>query len=120
MLAIPVLSSECERIFSSAKLLLTASRNRLLPNIIEANECLRAWFRDEEVERKQGGQDGLSGEGGGEARDEDWGSCNESDEESGEESDEGNNEENNEQSDEESHDIGWSDEDIEFEGTAHD
>jgi hypothetical protein len=44
MLAIPASSPECERIFSSAKLLITASQNRLHPNIIEANECLRAWF----------------------------------------------------------------------------
>ena len=84
------------------------------PNIVEANECLRAWFRDEEVERRQGGQDGLSREGGGVARDDDWGSCNESDEECGEESDEGNDDENNEESDEESYDTGWNDEDIQF------
>jgi hypothetical protein len=44
MLAIPLSSSECERIFSSAKLLITPSRNRLLPDVIEANECLRNWF----------------------------------------------------------------------------
>jgi hAT family C-terminal dimerisation region len=44
MLAIPATSAECERVFSSAKLLVTASRNRLLPDVIEANECLRNWF----------------------------------------------------------------------------
>ena len=44
MLALPATSAECERVFSSAKLLITASRNRLLPDIIEANECLRSWF----------------------------------------------------------------------------
>jgi hAT family C-terminal dimerisation region len=41
MLALPVSSAECERVFSSAKLLIT---NRCLkPDIIEANECLKAW-----------------------------------------------------------------------------
>ena len=115
MLALPASSAECERIFSSAKLLITASRNRLHPNIIEANECLRAWFRDEEVERKQGGQDSLSGEGGQEAKDDDWGSGNESDEESDDESDEGNDEENNEESDEESDNNEENDGDMELE-----
>jgi hAT family C-terminal dimerisation region len=37
-------SAECERIFSSAKLLVTSSRNRLRPDIIEASECLRNWL----------------------------------------------------------------------------
>jgi hAT family C-terminal dimerisation region len=40
MLAIPASSAECERIFSSAKILITASWNRLHPDVIEANECL--------------------------------------------------------------------------------
>lgn len=44
MLAIPLMSAECERIFSSAKHLITDSRNRLKADIIEANECLRSWF----------------------------------------------------------------------------
>jgi hypothetical protein len=44
MLAIPAMSSECERVFSSAKLLLTDRRNRLNPDAIEANECLRNWY----------------------------------------------------------------------------
>ena len=44
MLAIPMMSAECERVFSSAKHLVTDSRNRLNPDIIEANECLRHWF----------------------------------------------------------------------------
>ena len=59
MLALPASSAECERAFSSAKLLITASRNRLHPDIIEANECLRAWFgkpekSEEKVERGPG------------------------------------------------------------------
>jgi hAT family C-terminal dimerisation region len=44
MLAIPMMSAECERIFSRPKHLITDSRNRLNPEIIEANECLKHWF----------------------------------------------------------------------------
>jgi hAT family C-terminal dimerisation region len=43
MLSIPATSAECERTFSSAKLLLTDQRSRLKADIIEASECLRAW-----------------------------------------------------------------------------
>jgi hypothetical protein len=76
MLALPVSSTECERVFSSAKLLITASRNRLRPDIIEANECLKAWFgKPQQVEQDEhGGQDV------------DWASSKESGEKSGEES----------------------------------
>ena len=38
------MSAECERVFSSAKHLLTDPQNRLKANIIEANECLKSWF----------------------------------------------------------------------------
>ena len=44
MLAILLISAECERVFSSAKHLLNDSRNRLKANIIEANECVKSWF----------------------------------------------------------------------------
>jgi hypothetical protein len=44
MLAILMMSAECERVFSSVKHLLTDARNRLNPDIIEANECLKHWF----------------------------------------------------------------------------
>ena len=44
MLAIPPSSDACERLFSSAKLLLTDRRSRMKMDIIEANECLRSWF----------------------------------------------------------------------------
>ena len=43
-LAIPATSAECERIFSSAKKLVTPERNRLSDDIIEAIECLKAWW----------------------------------------------------------------------------
>ena len=44
ILAVPPMSDEIERIFSSAKLLLTDRRSRLKMDIIEANECLRSWY----------------------------------------------------------------------------
>ena len=44
MLAIPLISAKCERVFSSVKHLITDSRNRLKADIVEANECLKSWF----------------------------------------------------------------------------
>ncbi len=44
VLAVPAMSDECERLFSSAKLLLSDRRSRLGMDIIEASECLRAWY----------------------------------------------------------------------------
>jgi hypothetical protein len=41
-LAIPAMSVECERVFSSAKKMITPARNRLGDDIIEACECLKA------------------------------------------------------------------------------
>ena len=46
ILIIPTMSSECERVFSSAKLLLTDRRNRLGAGVIEAVEYLRAWSKN--------------------------------------------------------------------------
>ena len=40
-LAIPAISVECERVFSSAKKLITPERNYLNTRIIEASECLK-------------------------------------------------------------------------------
>jgi hAT family protein len=45
ILSIPAMSAECERVFSSAKLLLTDRRARMKEDTIEASECLRAWFQ---------------------------------------------------------------------------
>jgi hypothetical protein len=45
MLSIPAMSSECERMFSSTKILLSDRRARMKEDIIEASECLRSWFR---------------------------------------------------------------------------
>jgi hypothetical protein len=44
MLSIPMMSAECERAFSSAKLLIPDTRNRLSVDIIEANESLKGWY----------------------------------------------------------------------------
>ena len=92
MLALP---ATCERIFSSAKLLLAASRNCLQPDIIEANEYLRAWFgrQDSSNQTEEGGDLGSMKESIGERVDEnDWDSeesngDDESDEQSDEDSD---------------------------------
>jgi hypothetical protein len=63
-LAVPPMSDECERLFSSAKLLISDRRSALKMDIIEANECLRAWygkprkgtFDDKEVGIEEGEQ----------------------------------------------------------------
>src|SRR4030095_5704117 len=44
-LSCPAMSTECERVFSSAKKLLTPERNQLTEDIIEACECLKAWWK---------------------------------------------------------------------------
>jgi len=38
------MSDECERLFSSAKLTIVDRRGKLKADIIEACECLRAWY----------------------------------------------------------------------------
>ena len=43
-LAIPAMSTECERVFSNTKKLITPERNRLAEDIIEASECLKNWW----------------------------------------------------------------------------
>ena len=43
-LAIPAMSAECERVFSSAARLVTWLRNSLGDDAIEANECLKNWW----------------------------------------------------------------------------
>ena len=43
LLSIPAMFTECERVFSSCDLLLKPRRNRLLDDIVEANEYLCAW-----------------------------------------------------------------------------
>src|ERR1700722_1046806 len=43
LLCCPVISAECKRVFSGAKLLTSPNRNRLADDIIEAAECFRIW-----------------------------------------------------------------------------
>jgi hypothetical protein len=45
LFAIPGMSSECERAFSAAIRLLTDDRYNLKPDIIEADQCLKSWFK---------------------------------------------------------------------------
>lgn len=44
LFAMPGMSSECERAFSSAKRMITDERYSLKPDIIEADLCLKNWF----------------------------------------------------------------------------
>jgi hypothetical protein len=53
-LAIPAMSVECERVFSSTKKMLTPVRNRLGDDIIEACECLKAWWDNEMIRSEAG------------------------------------------------------------------
>jgi hypothetical protein len=41
--SIPAMSAECERVFSSGKLMISPQRNRLREDAIEAAELLKAW-----------------------------------------------------------------------------
>ena len=45
VLSIPAMSAECERVFSSSKILLDDRRARMKEDIVEASECLRAWLQ---------------------------------------------------------------------------
>jgi hypothetical protein len=44
-LSCPAMATECERVFSAAKRTLSPDRNALGPEVIEACECLRWWWR---------------------------------------------------------------------------
>jgi hypothetical protein len=49
--ASPAISCEYEQAFSSVKMLLTPERNSLGDNIIEALECLKAWWNNGLIKR---------------------------------------------------------------------
>ena len=51
LLSVPAMSAECERIFSSAGMMIVPKQNCLNDDIVEASECLRSWFL-----RKLGGE----------------------------------------------------------------
>jgi hypothetical protein len=42
-------SIECERVFSAAKKTITPERNTLSNKVIEACECLKAWWRNKVI-----------------------------------------------------------------------
>ena len=54
ILSCPVMSTECERAFSSINKLITPERNQLKEDIIEACECLKAWWRNSLIEQRFG------------------------------------------------------------------
>ena len=51
-LSCPAMSTEYERVFSSAKKPITPERNQLGEDIIEACECLKAWWRNSLIEQR--------------------------------------------------------------------
>jgi hypothetical protein len=54
LLSIPAMSTEVERVFSSAKRLVTADRNRLQDNTIEVLQLLKYWWADALLAKKLG------------------------------------------------------------------
>jgi len=48
------MSTECERVFSSAKKLITPERNQLAEDIIETCECIKPWWRNSLIEQQFG------------------------------------------------------------------
>ena len=45
LLSIPLMSAECERIFSFTKRFIPSDRNRLKNDVIEAMSCLKYWYK---------------------------------------------------------------------------
>ncbi|PWI65082.1 hypothetical protein PCL_07381 [Purpureocillium lilacinum] len=60
LFAISPMSDECERLFSSAKLTIVDRRGKLKADIIEACECLRAWYGKPQVEDNSDSEDNDS------------------------------------------------------------
>jgi hypothetical protein len=54
LLSIPAMSTEVERVFSSAKRLITGDRNRLQDNTIEVLQLLKYWWADALLAKKLG------------------------------------------------------------------
>lgn len=55
-LAIPMMSDDNERAFSSGRDLITYRRNRLKSTLIEATQCLRQWYGPPQPSRRANGQ----------------------------------------------------------------
>jgi hypothetical protein len=47
LMGIPAMSDELERMFHSAKLLISDLRNRLADDVIQASECLKSWIQQD-------------------------------------------------------------------------
>jgi hypothetical protein len=59
VISIPAMSAEAERVFSSAKKLLTPERNALTTEALEVLECLRNWWMGDII-LQRGGDDEVS------------------------------------------------------------
>ncbi|KJZ68286.1 hypothetical protein HIM_12323 [Hirsutella minnesotensis 3608] len=57
LLAVSPMSDECERLFSSAKLGVVDRRGRLKEDILEACECLRAWYGKPQADDSEDSED---------------------------------------------------------------
>ena len=44
LFSIPGMSAECERVFSQAKKMITDERNRLAPEVVEADQLQKQWL----------------------------------------------------------------------------
>ncbi|EFZ03841.1 Ribonuclease H-like protein [Metarhizium robertsii ARSEF 23] len=64
LFAISPMSDECERLFSSSKLTIVDRRGRLKADIIEACECLRAWYGKPQDEDDSDSEDSENDNGG--------------------------------------------------------
>ena len=53
LLSIPLMSAECERIFSMTKRFIPPDRNRLRDDIIEAMSSLKHWYKMDKAERAE-------------------------------------------------------------------
>src|SRR3954451_4045215 len=63
----PIMSTECELPFSSAKKLITPERNQLAEDIIDVCEYLKAWWRKSLIEQQFGHFKKQKEVGGGDA-----------------------------------------------------
>ena len=53
LLSIPLMSAECERIFSMTKRFIPPDRNRLKDDVIEAMSSLKHWYRMDQAEKAE-------------------------------------------------------------------
>lgn len=49
LFSIPGMSAECERVFSQTKKMITDERNRLAPEVVEADQLQKHWLLRELV-----------------------------------------------------------------------